>query len=101
METRSYSQSLVASLTCFTMLAGVIVGPEGKRHGSFWPVASILTLVPPTSITRILGDLAGAFGFMEAPLICGIARCDTSDEQSRKRMWRVRRGMSTEGEIAR
>src|ERR1700688_1150451 len=67
MERRSYSQSLVASLTCFTMLPGVMVGPEGKRRGSFCPVASILTLVPPTSMTRIFGDLAGAFDFMEAP----------------------------------
>jgi len=49
------------------MLLGVMVGPEGKRRGSFCPVASILTLVPPTSITRILGSLADAFGFIESP----------------------------------
>src|ERR1700730_14558012 len=74
MERRSYSQSLVASLTCLTMLPGVMVGPEGKRRGSFWPDASVLTLVPPTSITRILGDLADGLGFIEAPWNCGNAR---------------------------
>src|SRR5258707_12113402 len=68
MEMRSYSQSLVASLICFNMLAGIVGGPEGKRPGSFWPVASILTLVPPTSMTRILGDLAFCAVFMSQPL---------------------------------
>src|SRR5882757_4489723 len=67
MEMRSYSQSLVASLICLTMLAGVIVGPEGKRRGSFWPEASILTFVPPTSMTRILWDLAFGAVFIEDP----------------------------------
>src|SRR5579864_2896430 len=98
METRSYSQSLVASLTCFTMLPGVRVGPEGKRRGSFWPEASILTLVPPMSITRILGDLADGFGFIEAPWNCGVARQGKRGAESRKRMSRVHGRLST-GEI--
>src|SRR5467141_1194428 len=98
MEMRSYSQSLVASLICFTILPGVMVGPEGKRRGSFWPVASILTLVPPTSMTRILGGLADAFDFIEAPRNCSIAMRHRRRAESRKRMWRFHGGLST-GEI--
>src|SRR5208282_5856469 len=50
-----------------TILRGVIVGPDGYFRGSFCPVASSLTFVPPTSITRTLGDFAVFSGFMAAP----------------------------------
>src|SRR5260221_2160267 len=68
METRSYSQSLVASLTCLTILPGVRVGREGNRRGSFCPLASILTLVPPASITRIWEVFAFGDFFISNPL---------------------------------
>jgi hypothetical protein len=35
------------------MRAAVIRLPEGILIGSFWPVASSLICVPPTSITRM------------------------------------------------
>src|SRR6266849_2883131 len=76
---RSYSQLAAAAFTCFTILSAVIFGPDGNFTGSLMPVASILTLVPPTSMTKVFGLLLLAgfvllAGFMNAPLECAAAR---------------------------
>src|ERR1700730_14615175 len=62
---QSKSQPWVAVLSILTALLAVKVRPEGTLRTSFWPVARILTLVPPTSTTRIFSDLAGT-----ADLVC-------------------------------
>src|SRR5438874_13533196 len=54
-ETTSYATSFTASLTCLTMTAGAISGPDGILIGSFIPEASTFTLVPPMSIANIFG----------------------------------------------
>src|SRR5262249_53369398 len=51
METTSYLHSLTAFRTPDTICWAVIVGPDASLQGSFCPVASILTCVPPTSTT--------------------------------------------------
>ena len=56
-DTQSNFQSRTDFLTKRTILLAVMVGPDGILRGSFWPVASSLMLVPPTSMTRIFGDL--------------------------------------------
>jgi len=61
-------QSLVASLILFHHAArshGGAGGGSGAVLSGQW--RAFLTLVPPTSMTRILGDLADGFGFIEAP----------------------------------
>ena len=53
MATASYFQSATAFLTEAAMRAAVRVGPEGTLRGAFWPLTRTLTLLPPTSTTRI------------------------------------------------
>src|SRR5215831_5392980 len=53
-DTQSNFQSRTNRLTMRTILPGVIGGPDGYLRGSFCPVASTLTFVPPMSITRTL-----------------------------------------------
>jgi hypothetical protein len=65
-DTQSNSQSRTDFLTSRIILRGVMVGPDGCFRGVVCPVASILTFVPPTSITKTLGDFAGA-DFIAAP----------------------------------
>src|SRR5580658_266617 len=55
-DTTSYFQSLVSSLTPETICRGVIFGPDGNFRGSFRPVARTLTVVPPTSTTSTFND---------------------------------------------
>src|ERR1700733_9590077 len=62
-DTQSNFQSRTDFFTKRTILLAVMSGPEGIFRGSFWPVASSLMLVPPTSMTRILGDFAGWAAF--------------------------------------
>src|SRR5574340_599418 len=57
METAEYCQSLVALRTEVAMRRAVMSGPDGIFTGVLWPVASTLTCVPPTSITRTFGFL--------------------------------------------
>src|SRR5271154_2870715 len=52
METAEYFQPDVAASAADTMRAAVMEGPESILTGSFWPVASSFTCVPPTSMTR-------------------------------------------------
>src|SRR5262245_11396915 len=49
----SYSQPRALLFTSRTRTSGVSSGPESKWRGSSWPDASILTWVPPTSMTRM------------------------------------------------
>src|SRR6266481_3596830 len=70
-DTQSNFQSRTDFLTKRTILRGVIVGPDGYFRGSFSPLASILTFVPPTSITRTLGDFAACAAFIAAPSMRG------------------------------
>src|SRR5271168_283398 len=49
---QSYSQSRAPCFTICTIFCAVMAGPEGYLRGSFWPVASIFTFVPPTSTTK-------------------------------------------------
>src|SRR5579859_1856880 len=65
---QSYFQSATAFLTKRTILRGVIVGPDGYFRGSFCPVASSFTFVPPTSITRTFGVFPVRAAFIAAPL---------------------------------
>ncbi len=53
MATASYVQSATAFRTDAAMRAAVRVGPEGTFRGAFWPLTRSLTLLPPTSTTRI------------------------------------------------
>ncbi len=53
-DTASKVQSLHSRSAAFTIRCGVRVPPEAILRASEWPVASILTLVPPTSTTRML-----------------------------------------------
>jgi hypothetical protein len=46
-----------------------MVGPDGILRGSFSPVASSLMFVPPTSMTRTLGDFTVCVAFMGAPIM--------------------------------
>src|SRR5438445_979567 len=57
-DTQSNFQSRTDFLTTRIILPGVMVGPDGYLRGSVCPLASILMFVPPTSITRTLGDFA-------------------------------------------
>ena len=66
-DTRSNFQSRTDFLTTRTILRGVMPGPDGYFRGSFCPVASILMFVPPTSITRTLGDLPTCAVFITEP----------------------------------
>jgi|SRR5215472_8950116 len=66
-DTQSNFQSRTDFLTTRTILRGVMPGPDGHFRGSFCPVASILMLVPPTSITRTLGDLPTCAVFITEP----------------------------------
>jgi hypothetical protein len=52
METASYFHPAVAFRTACAIARAVISGPEGIFTGSRRPVASALTLLPPTSMTR-------------------------------------------------
>src|SRR6201987_1051075 len=63
-DTQSNFQSRTDFLTTRSILRGVMVGPDGYLRGSVCPVASILMFVPPTSITRTLGDFAPRAAFM-------------------------------------
>src|SRR5215472_17463952 len=58
-DTQSKLQSPTNFLTIRTILRGAMVGPDGNLRGSFCPVASILTFVPPTSITRTACAVTG------------------------------------------
>src|ERR1017187_4414896 len=53
MAATEYSQPAMALRTSATIFRGVIFGPEGISMNVLWPVAWILTWVPPTSRTRI------------------------------------------------
>src|SRR5258707_11451602 len=64
MDTASYCQSAVALRTATTIPRAVIAGPDGIFTGVLCPVASTLTFVPPTSMTRIFIRLA----------VCTVAR---------------------------
>src|SRR5580658_173190 len=66
------------SFTSRTMLRGVIVGPDGYFRTVFCPVAKSLTFVPPTSITRTLGDFAVRAAFMAAPPVDHFLQCEVS-----------------------
>src|SRR5215472_1433881 len=66
-DTRSNLQSRTDFLTTRTILRGVMVGPDGYFRGSFCPLASIFTFVPPRSMTRILGGFARLAAFIVAP----------------------------------
>src|SRR5246127_996125 len=66
-DTQSNFQSRTDFLTTRIILPGVMVGPDGYLRGSVCPLASILTLVPPTSITRTFGDFAPCAAFMASP----------------------------------
>jgi len=64
-DTQSNFQSRTNFLTTRTILRGVMVGPDGYFRGSFCPVASTLTFVPPMSMTSTL-----------RPLECFIVICE-------------------------
>src|SRR5215467_5968566 len=51
-DTTSYVQPRASFLTADTICLGVNVGPDGNERSSVWPVARILTEVPPTSTTN-------------------------------------------------
>src|ERR1700691_1091249 len=55
-DATEYSQPGMALRTSATIFRGVIFGPEGISMDALWPVARILTWVPPTSRTRIFRD---------------------------------------------
>src|SRR5262245_26417170 len=74
-ETRSNFQSRTDLLTAWTILRGVMVGPDGYFRGSFWPLASILTFVPPRSMTRTFGDLPTRAASIAAPSRRGRIDC--------------------------
>src|ERR1700733_8471183 len=59
MEMPSYFQPAVAATTATTIWRGVILGPDGILMRVRRPVAVILTLVPPTSMTRIFMGWSG------------------------------------------
>src|SRR5579859_1061793 len=61
MVTTSYGQSFTRFFTWRTILAAVIVGPEGISRRSFCPLARTLTWVPPTSTTRTLRGFLADF----------------------------------------
>src|ERR1700678_1326392 len=61
MEMQSNFQPLTASLMSRTARAAVMEGPETNLVGSFWPVMSAITWVPPASMTRTFGSALGAF----------------------------------------
>src|SRR5579859_7247623 len=65
---QSNFQSETDLFTSRTILRGVIVGPDGYFRGSFCPVASSLTFVPPTSITRTCGVFTVRAAFIATPL---------------------------------
>src|SRR5262249_3386479 len=50
-EITSYCQSAASFFTPATIFSGVRPRPDGNFNGCLWPLASILTLFPPTSIT--------------------------------------------------
>src|ERR1700726_1695334 len=52
METTEYSQPAAAFRTSLTIFRAVIFDPDGILTGSFRPVTSTFTFVPPTSITN-------------------------------------------------
>src|SRR5258707_7261801 len=81
-DTKSNFQSRTDFLTRRTILRGVMVGPDGYFRGSFCPVASILTFVPPTSMTRTLGDFAACAAFIAAPSMRGWIHCGVSLENN-------------------
>src|SRR6516164_6715217 len=58
-DTQSNFQSRTNFLTTRTIRRGVMVGPDGYLRGSFCPVVSTLTFVPPRSITRTACALTG------------------------------------------
>src|SRR6516162_6601798 len=66
-EIQSNFQSRTDFLTTWTILRGVMAGPDGYFRGSFCPLASILTFVPPRSMTRTLADFAARAAFIAAP----------------------------------
>src|ERR1017187_10274556 len=61
---QSNFQSFILSFTTLTIFVAVMSGPDGIFTGSFRSVASSLTCVPPTSMTRILGDFSAVPAFM-------------------------------------
>src|SRR3954471_8355335 len=61
MDTASYSQSPANSWTASISRAGVSFLPEVALRGSVWPVARILNLVPPMSMTRIFVGASSGF----------------------------------------
>src|ERR1700682_985034 len=65
--TQSNFQSRTDFLTKRIILPAVMEGPDGILRGSFSPVASSLMFVPPTSMTRTLGDFTVCLAFMDAP----------------------------------
>src|SRR5262249_42888130 len=52
-------QSPASFFTPAIIIFGVNFGPDANCRCSFWPVARILTCVPPISMTRILWFLPG------------------------------------------
>src|SRR5215471_15233576 len=82
-DTQSNFQSRTDFLTTRSILRGVMVGPDGCFRGSFCPVASILTFVPPRSITRTLGDFAACAVFIAWSLRSHRAMArETADSES-------------------
>jgi len=81
-DTRSNFQSRTDFLTTRTILRGVMPGPDGYFRGSFCPEASILMFVPPTSITRTLGDLRTC-----AVFIMNLKNCPTCATQRSRSLW--------------
>src|ERR1700691_4382537 len=68
-----------------------MVGPEGYFRGVFSPVASILTLVPPTSMTSTLGDFTGFSAF-----IAGLRRVEYHTFGAERFVCRVRNHSPTQ-----
>jgi hypothetical protein len=62
--TQSNFQSQTDFLTKRTILPAVMVGPDGILRGSFSALRQQLNVVPPTSMTRTLGDLVVCADFM-------------------------------------
>src|SRR6516162_6114329 len=65
-DTQSNFQSRTNFLTTRTIRRGVMVGPDGYLRGSFCPVASTLTFVPPRSITRTACAVTGCLFMMDS-----------------------------------